>query len=83
MSEKKATNHVVKIQNEYFLNLEKETKKAEIRYNDRDYQVGDFLSFKDSDNGDILSIANYKITHIHSNLGMKEGYIVLSLKKIC
>lgn len=68
--------HQLKIEPQYLENLRYGRKKAEIRYNDRDYQVGDILEFKDWD-----KTCCYEITHIHSGLGMADGYVVLSLKE--
>jgi hypothetical protein len=70
------------------------SKTCEIRFNDRDYQVGDKLSFEKPNNGQkfekfvptriLMGVAYYifVVTHIHSNLGMKDGYVVLSLRSI-
>ena len=69
--------HELKIERNYLENLIDGTKKSEIRYNDRDYQVGDILEFTHPYTGDLFS---YDITHIHSGLGLKDGYVVLSVK---
>jgi len=69
-------SHDLKIQECYLDNLMLGRKTAEIRYNDRDYQVGDTIRFSLKANNKI----SYIITHIHSGLGMQEGYVVLSLK---
>lgn len=68
--------HDLKIDPVYLENLKSGIKKSEIRYNDRDYQLGDILEFWDNEeNKDIF----FEITHIHSGLGMKDGYVVLSI----
>lgn len=84
-------NHSLKINPEYLENLISGIKKNEIRFNDRDYQNGDTLEFNinnpDKDPNFLPPSAKplyekhiqFKITHIHSGLGMKDGYIVLSL----
>lgn len=69
--------HELKIEKSYLDKLHDGAKKAEVRLNDRDYQVGDklcFYNFKES------SDEFFRITHIHMGLGMKEGYVVLSLE---
>lgn len=65
--------HKLKIEKEYLLNLLNGRKKSEVRLNDRDYQVGDILNF-------VNTAGKFKITHIHSGLGLKEGYVVLSVE---
>jgi ParB family chromosome partitioning protein len=66
--------HSLKINKEYLANLMDGKKKSEIRLNDRDYQLGDYLIFRDD-----KKEYYFKITHIHSGLGLKEGYVVLSV----
>ena len=67
--------HSLKIEENYLRNLISGKKKAEVRFNDRDYQVGDILEFSN----DMGNIYYFHITHIHSGLGLKEGYVVLSV----
>jgi len=69
--------HELKIQKEYLTRLISGEKKSEIRCNDRDYQLGDVLRFMD--NGRAF---DFKITHIHSGLGLKDGYVVLSVAQL-
>lgn len=66
--------HKLKIEKNYLQRLIDGKKKAEVRYNDRDYQFGDVLEFDD--------FLHFEITHIHSGLGLKEGYVMLSVKQI-
>tara|TARA_R100000656_G_scaffold49226_1_gene39730 strand:+ start:1307 stop:1561 length:255 start_codon:yes stop_codon:yes gene_type:complete len=80
--------HKIKILSEYLQELSSGCKKSEIRYNDRDYQKGDIIELYEtfqSGTSTIYSGTNkpsqFKITHIHSGLGMEDGYIVLSLEK--
>lgn len=72
--------HKLKIEPNYLTNLLSGVKKSEIRLNDRDYQFGDILEFsywKDIDN---YIQVQFKITHIHSGLGLTENYVVLSVE---
>ncbi len=71
-------HHILKIKSNYFDHIQEGKKTFEVRYNDRDYQVGDTLSFinEDMDPND----HSYKIIYIHQGLGMAEGYVVLSIK---
>ena len=70
--------HYLKIELNYLENLLSGKKKAEIRFNDRDYQVGDTLLFPTDYAG---KYHEFEITHIHSGLGLQEGYVVLSIIK--
>lgn len=69
--------HELKIEPQYLENLKSGRKTFEIRFNDRDYQLGDYLKFSDAD-----GLYYYEISHIHSGLGLKEGWVVLSLKTL-
>ena len=44
------TYHKLKISSYYFNDVANEIKTFEIRYNDRDYRVGDFLQLNEFDN---------------------------------
>ena len=70
--------HTLKIGKEYFENLMSGAKTAEVRLNDRDYQLGDMLEFFDYETE---LYVKFIVTHIHSGLGLKENYVVLSVKK--
>ena len=74
--------HDLKIEYNYLDNLLSGKKRAEIRYNDRDYQKGDLLRFKDYRQNDGVKIHLFEILHVHSGLGLKEGYVVLSIRNI-
>ena len=79
--------HELKIEPEYFDNLISGRKKSVIRLNDRDYQVGDTIQFYNVLHAKIGSnSAVFVITHIHSGLGMADGYVCLSVeipKTVC
>ncbi len=69
--------HKLKIGENYLENLKDGRKKAEVRLNDRDYQVGDWLEFVDG-----AGKAEFRITHIHSGLGLQDGYVILSIERV-
>ena len=71
--------HELKIKENYLTNLVHGKKKSEIRVNDRDYQVGDVLQFIKYKGLDPPKYYYFKITHIHSGLGMEKNYVCLSL----
>ena len=82
--------HKVKIQKEYADRILDGKKTFEVRYNDRDYQVGDYLQFeviasawsslRDLDHK--LNNALWEIIYSHSGLGMQEKYVVLGIKEV-
>ena len=73
------TMHKLKIINHFLERLIRGVKTCEIRKNDRDYQVGDTLAFVDKRlNQDVY----FEITHVHSGIGMADGYVCLSLKRM-
>lgn len=77
--------HSLKIEKNYLENLLSGRKKAEIRINDRDYQLGDVLEFYDHTRAlkqQDIPYVYFKITHIHSGLGMEGIYVVLSVEKV-
>ena len=77
----KRQTHQLKIGIERLNNILAGRKKVEIRFNDRDYQAGDLLQFK-PDNSELICPYDYEITHVHSGLGMQEGYVALSIECI-
>lgn len=89
----KNITHTLTIGNHYLLRLLDGSKTHEVRFNDRDYQVGDRLLFEKPKETTVFDpfptnynlfgkYYRFEITHIHSNLGLKDGYVVLSLKFI-
>ena len=70
--------HDLKIENDYLENLILGRKKAEIRFNDRDYQRGDLLRFKKYHLNHVDEYL-FEITHIATNIGLEKGYVVLSI----
>lgn len=67
--------HELKIERCYLENILNGRKKAEIRLNDRDYQVGDMLQFNNAE-----GFVRFVISHVCSfSPALKDGYVVLSL----
>lgn len=78
-----AKTHKLKIEAHFLVGILAGKKKAEVRCNDRDYQVGDILElYKIDKYGGIVrpDEPNVKaeITHIHSGLGMADNYVMMS-----
>ena len=86
-------HHKLKIEECYHRNIQNKSKKAEIRFNDRDYQVGDTMSFDVNYNDDRDNIKamdkngveirqEWEITHILSGFGLQNGYVMLSIEEV-
>lgn len=83
------TEHKLIIKEHYLENILNKKKTCEVRFNDRDFQVGDTVYLYSYDElgsnekieSKSLWIVSYKISHIHSGLGMAENYVILSFKK--
>lgn len=80
--------HLLKIDPELFGLVEDGLKTAEIRWNDRDFQVGDLLEIYPYDREKQQRVGQRtcmrKVTHIlhGGNWGIEKGYVVLSMQKL-
>ncbi len=76
--------HTLKIEDNYLKRLLNGKKKSEIRFNDRDYQLGDVLEFPDYEYSEPcdMNYVHFRITHIHSGFGLAENYVCLSLVRV-
>ncbi|MFQ1007643.1 DUF3850 domain-containing protein [Gilliamella apicola] len=75
--------HTLKIKSEYFSAVINKTKTAEIRYNDRNYQVDDILILNEIDeNGNFTGkICAVIVTHVlDDNQYLQNGYVMLSFR---
>lgn len=58
-------------------------KKFEVRYNDRDYQVGDLIRFNVEELPSMNKIlTDFRITYLHYGYGMEDGYVVLGIEPV-
>jgi hypothetical protein len=79
------TTHNLKIKSEYFMGVTQCQKKAEIRYNDRNYKVGDILNLYEIDElgnrtGNQCSVI---VSHILDDAEyLRDGYVMLSIDVI-
>lgn len=76
--------HRLKIYDEHLLDLISGQKKCEVRFNDRDYKVGDIITFQRpwSQRNMRGVLYRFKITHIHQGLGLLDGYVMLSVSQL-
>lgn len=73
--------HRLKIKSEHFSAVINNTKTAEIRYNDRNYQVGDILILNEIDENGIFTGNKCVVTVTHildNNQYLQTGYVMLS-----
>ena len=81
--------HILKIEGKHLRDLMTCDKKAEIRQNDRNYKVGDILSFNHGNplrKGEIAEHErmelHFLITHMLFCEGLYSGYVCLSVERI-
>lgn len=73
--------HLLKIEDCYYESIMTGEKTFEIRYNDRDYQKGDFIKFREVINS-FERKGIWMITHVHSGLGMESCFVALAIKQV-
>jgi len=71
--------HELKIEDRHYTNIMEGFKDFEVRFNDRDYQKGDYLQFKTVD-GLFKRDGEWRIKHVHSGLGMQDKFVILGLE---
>lgn len=79
--------HELKIKEEYFNAIIRGEKTFELRKNDRDYQVGDLIHFKQIDGREYFNHSKdvYQIIYILkdvSEYGLDKEYCILAIKKL-
>lgn len=76
--------HTIKIEKSYADAILEGRKNFEVRYNDRGYNTGDLVRFLVIENNKYvvhdLSNNVYRITYVHSGLGLQEGYVVFGIE---
>ena len=88
MSSRPQIEHFLRIHPKYFKAVASGDKTAELRYNDRDFLVGDTITIQEYDlaiEGGYTGKEQYlEITHIltHKDFpqGLQPGYVLLSFK---
>ena len=75
--------HRLKIKSDHFSAVINQTKTAEIRYNDRNYQVDDILILNEIDENGVFTGKNCEVivTHVlDDNQYLQTGYVMLSFR---
>lgn len=79
-------HHQLKTETEYYQAIEKKLKKFEVRKNDRDFQVGDMVTLKETVNGTYTGreILPMEITYIlyGGKFGIEDGYCVMCFRSL-
>jgi len=79
-------HHYLKTLNPYFRDIECGKKTFEVRFNDRNYQVGDTLYLKEfyPPNDFTGREIALEVTYVlNDEKFCKEGYVILGIKHIC
>lgn len=81
--------HTLKILPQYYVAVANGEKTFELRKNDRNYQVGDLITFTNTDGTPYITpykeIIVFRITYILENVpqyGLKDGYCILGIKRL-
>lgn len=76
--------HELKILSEHFWPVASDAKKAGSRLNDRNYQVGDYLRLQEwnPETGYTDKIVVRIVTHVADLSQWKDGYVLLSIRKL-
>ncbi len=79
--------HELKLDTKFFKRVMAGKKRAEIRYNDRNYQVGDFLLLREVTGTDrrytgarTMQLVLDIVTHEEFPAGIQEGYVMISFR---
>ncbi|MDU5262241.1 MAG: DUF3850 domain-containing protein [Clostridium celatum] len=76
--------HELKILSRYYEDVAMSNKTFELRKDDRDYEVGDYLNLREIDNNEYTGREiNVEIVYILRNCseyGLKEGYVILGIQ---
>lgn len=78
--------HRLKILDSFANDVLDGSKSFELRYNDRNYQRGDYVKFVvvDEDGGRQTHPLNdvlFRVVYVLGGWGLKDGYVALGLKK--
>jgi len=82
--------HDLKIEQRYLINVLQGKKTFEIRFNDRDFQVGDKIKFfpLESDVVNVYDVypgpyPDFEITYIYTDGFVQHGYVCMAIVPVC
>jgi len=76
------THHRVKAIPKQFKSIKDLERVADVRYNDRDYQIGDIITFCEYYNGVYSKDEISAVIAYIDDFGCQHGYVNLSLKNV-
>lgn len=79
--------HKIKLRKEFADDVLYGDKNFEIRFNDRNYEVGDYIHFLVIDGKEKVVFHQldnelYKITYVLSGWGLQDGYVALGIHRV-
>ena len=77
--------HLLKLADKYWESVENGLKTFEVRYNDRDFKVGDHVKFRRVNSEEEMGltfIITYLLTHEDFPQGIPEGWCVFAIDKM-
>ena len=79
-------HHTLKLFTEYFEPVASGKKKSEVRFNDRNFQVGDVVTLREGqyEDGEFIYTGrdvSARISYIN-DFGLQDGYVNLSLEDV-
>lgn len=77
-------HHYLKTETQFYQSVERGEKTWEVRFNDRDYKVGDMIYLDEVVQGVPTGRQSkqYEITYIYEGrqYGLKDGFVIFSIK---
>lgn len=77
--------HLLKLADKYFVPVAAGLKTFEVRYNDRNFEVGDYVKFRRVDTEHEMGITfviTYVLTHDDFPEGIPEGWCVFGISQM-
>ena len=76
--------HLLKLADRYWEAVQHEEKTFEVRYNDRNFQVGDYVRFRRVNSDEEMGLTftiTYLLNHDDFPQGIPEGWCVFSIER--
>lgn len=77
-------DHHLKCRPDYWADLDAGTKTFSLRFDDKNYRVGDYLRIYRGVEDDYRSKEplDFQVTHVFNEFGVVHGFVILSLRKL-